>query len=133
MRRQSPGWILTSLALASALTLSTACYHSIIETGLEPGPTGYHEKWETAWLVGLIPAEVDARGICGGPWARVETQQSFLNGLVTALTLGIYAPHEVEVVCAASQSGARQPPDDDPSGRDPLPASDRESYLRRRK
>jgi hypothetical protein len=32
----------------------------------------------------------------------VETQQSFLNGLVTLLTLGIYSPHEVEVVCATA-------------------------------
>jgi len=92
---------LCGLAVAAMLLVSAGCYHSIIDTGLEPGPVAYHEEWETAWLVGLIPAEVDARGVCRGPWARVETQQSFLNGLVTILTLGIYAPHEVEVVCAS--------------------------------
>ena len=95
------GW----LALASIVVICTGCYHTIVETGLEPGVTAYDEQWETAWLIGLIPAEVDAREVCGGPWARVETQQSFLNGLVSLLTLGIYSPHEVTIVCAAGQSG----------------------------
>ncbi len=102
MSRHGLGRGLVTLTAAAVLLVSTGCYHSIIDTGLEPGPVAYHEGWETAWLVGLIPAEVDARGVCRGPWARVETQQSFLNGLVTLLTLGIYSPHEVEVVCATA-------------------------------
>jgi len=102
MSRHGLGRGLASLAAAAVLLASVGCYHSIIDTGLEPGPVAYHEGWESAWLVGLIPADVDARGVCQGPWARVETQQSFLNGLVTLLTLGIYAPHEVEVVCATA-------------------------------
>jgi hypothetical protein len=83
---------------------SSACYHSIVDTGLTPGPTAYDEGWESAWFVGLVPAKVDATGACGGPWARVETQQSFLNGLVSFFTLGIYAPHEVKIVCAANSA-----------------------------
>ncbi len=105
MRCHTSRFALTSLALAMLLLTSAGCYHSIIETDLEPGATGYHGKWETAWLAGLIPANVDASEICGGPWARVETQQSFLNGLVSLLTIGIYSPHEVEVVCAAEGAG----------------------------
>ncbi len=99
LRETNP--LMVGLAMTLLLVSSAACYHSIVDTGLEPGPTAYHEGWETAWLGGLVPAKVDARGMCGGPWARVETQQSFLNGLVSFLTLGIYAPHEVEIVCAA--------------------------------
>lgn len=110
MCRRTLGRVLPCLALVLLVLVVAGCYHSIIDTGLQPGRTAYHEKWETAWLVGLIPAEVDAEGVCAGPWARVETQQSFLNGLVTMLTLGIYAPHEVEVVCAAG-SGANRSSD----------------------
>ncbi len=77
-----------------------ACYHSVIDTGLQPGPVGYYEEWETAWLIGAVPARVDASDACQGPWARVETQQSFLNGIVTVLTLGIFSPRQVEVTCA---------------------------------
>jgi hypothetical protein len=92
---------LAGLALMLLSLASNACYHTVLDTGLQPGPTAYQEGWESAWLVGLVPAKVDATGVCGGPWARVETQQSFLNGLVSFLTLGIYSPHEVEIVCAA--------------------------------
>ncbi|UCF19769.1 MAG: Bor family protein [Gemmatimonadota bacterium] len=105
MHRHSACRALASLALIALLPVMAACFHSIVDTGLTPGAVGYHGKWETAWLVGLIPAEVDAEAVCEGPWARVETQQSFLNGLVSILTIGIYSPHEVEVVCAAPAAG----------------------------
>lgn len=94
--------------ILAAVLGAAGCYHSVIETGLQPGPVGYHEEWETAWFIGAVPARVDATEACSGPWARVETQQSFLNGIVTILTLGIFAPHEVEVTCA---TGAGQGPD----------------------
>ena len=103
--------ILAGAALALLFAASTGCYHSVVDTGLEPGPTLYHEKWESAWIVGLVPARVDATGACGGPWARVETQKSFLNGLVSILTLGIYSPHEVQVVCAATTVAEVEQPD----------------------
>jgi hypothetical protein len=86
--------------------LTTGCFHSVIDTGLQPGPVGYAEEWETAWLIGAVPARVNATEACQGPWARVETQQSFLNGIVTVLTVGIYAPHQVEVTCARTDAGA---------------------------
>lgn len=106
---------LAGMALLSLSLAPSACYHSIVETGLEPGPTAYHEGWESAWLVGLVPAKVDAEGTCAGPWARVETQQSFLNGLVSFFTLGIYSPHEVEIVCAAAAEGTGEGTATDPA------------------
>jgi hypothetical protein len=99
--RSKSRYTLPVLAAASLLVVSTGCYHAVVETGLEPAATAYHEKWEASWFIGLVPARVEATNLCGGPWARVETQQSFLNGLVSFLTLGIYSPHEVKVVCAA--------------------------------
>jgi hypothetical protein len=98
----------TALSLVLLVSATAGCYHTIIESGLPPGPVGYQGDWETGWIVGIVPAEVDATAVCGGPWSRVETQQSFLNGLVSMLTLGIYAPHEVTIVCAAGGSD-RQP------------------------
>lgn len=93
------------LVLVTGLS-TTGCFHSVIDTGLQPGPVGYEEEWETAWLIGAVPARVNATEACRGPWARVETQQSFLNGIVTFLTLGIYAPHQVEVTCARTRGEA---------------------------
>ena len=45
-------------------------------------------------------------GIEHGNVARVETQQTFLNGLVGALTLGIYTPQSATITCAAGRTGA---------------------------
>ena len=93
------------LLTAGAMTTS-GCFHTEIETGLAPGAVGYSEEWEDAWLIGAVPAHVDATRACEGPWATVRTRQSLLNGIVTVLTLGIYSPHEVEVTCARDSSGA---------------------------
>jgi hypothetical protein len=41
--------------------------------------------------------------------AKVETQLSFVNQLVNLLTLGIYTPMEIRVVCAAAAQGPEQP------------------------
>jgi hypothetical protein len=36
--------------------------------------------------------------------AKVETQLSFVNQLVSFLTLGIYTPMQIEVTCAAARA-----------------------------
>jgi len=36
--------------------------------------------------------------------AVVETEQSFLNGLVSALTIGIFTPQHVRITCASSSA-----------------------------
>lgn len=45
---------------------------------------------------------VDAATICGGAdkVMRTETQQTFVNGLLGFVTLGIYTPLEARVYCA---------------------------------
>ena len=98
-------WAGRAVALALVVGSASGCFHTRIDTGLPEGPIGYQEDWETAWLIGAVPARVDATRACGGPWARVETQQSLLNGIVTILTLGIFAPHQVQVTCAAGSGG----------------------------
>jgi hypothetical protein len=46
--------------------------------------------------------EMSAAEICGGAdkVVRVETHTSFLNGLLSGLTWGIYAPRQATVYCA---------------------------------
>ena len=60
------------------------------------------EMWKHSWIYGLVPPSVvEAQSECENGVARVETQQSFLNGLVNVLTGGIYTPMTVIVTCAA--------------------------------
>lgn len=44
---------------------------------------------------------INAAQICGGKQnvAKVEAEQTFLNGLVGSLTFGIYTPRQYRVVC----------------------------------
>lgn len=55
----------------------------------------------SGWIYGLVPpSTVDAEEDCGDRGvAVVETQLSFLNQLVSGLTLGIYTPMSITVIC----------------------------------
>lgn len=87
--------------VAAAIVASTGCYHSVITTNLTPGTEVHHESFKPAFINGLVPATVDGSTYCPNKrWARVETQYSFLNLLVGAVTLGIFTPMDIKVTCA---------------------------------
>ena len=90
------------LALAAAVTLTAACYHVTVLTGLPEGPTVIDKPWQNSFVIGLVPPDsIDAKPQCNGNVAKVETEQSFLNGLVAGLTWQIYTPIHVRVTCAS--------------------------------
>ena len=49
----------------------------------------------------MPPPELTVSEQCPNGMAKVETRQSFLNGLVSALTYSIYTPVETKVTCAS--------------------------------
>ena len=86
------------------LFLLAGCYHATIDTGLALGPKTV-EMWKHSWIYGLVPPSVvEAQSECENGVARVETQMSFVNGLVGALTFSIYTPMTVIVTCAKDMS-----------------------------
>lgn len=90
-----------SIAVALGLILS-GCFHQVVQTGRTPGPTVVKKPWTATWLWGIVPATpIDVTSDCPGGIATVATQQTFMNGLVGALTLGIYTPRDVTVTCAS--------------------------------
>jgi hypothetical protein len=91
------------IAALVGLALLAGCYHQVVQTGRAPGPVVVSHPWTATWLWGLVPAEeINVTSQCPNGVATVETQQSFLNGLVGGLTLGIYAPRDVQITCAAT-------------------------------
>ncbi len=88
---------------ASLLLLSTAgCFHQVVNTGRTPGSTVVDKPWVSTWLWGLVAAQpIDARQACPSGVAVITTEQSFVNGLVSAVTLGIYTPQHVTITCAS--------------------------------
>ena len=85
----------------------TGCYHVTVTTGLSPGTTVIDNAFATSWIFGLVPPKtVEAASECPDGVAIVETEQSFVNGVVSILTFGIYTPWHIMVTCAASGSSS---------------------------
>jgi len=90
------------IGCAVVMLVSSGCYHATIETGRTPSPVTVERSFASGWIYGLVPPSVtDVASKCADGVAKVETKQSFVNGLVAALTFGIYTPMNVKVTCAA--------------------------------
>ena len=90
-----------SLAVTLGLVLS-GCFHQVVQTGRTPGTTVVKKPWTATWLWGIVPATpIDVTRDCPAGVATVETKQTFLNGLVSGLTIGIFTPRDVTVTCAS--------------------------------
>jgi hypothetical protein len=93
------------IAVLSALVL-TGCFHQVVQTGNPAGATVVDRQFVATWLFGLVPAQpIDVRQQCPSGVATIETKQSFINGLVGVLTLGIYTPQHLRVTCASGTAG----------------------------
>lgn len=91
------------LLAAVTMLLATGCFHATIETGLPAGTDVVTKPWAHAFVYGLVPpATVETAAKCKNGAAKVETQISFLNGLVAALTWSLYTPMTITVTCASS-------------------------------
>ncbi len=90
-----------------AALLSAGCYHATIDTGRAPSMDTIVRPWANSWVYGLVPPQtLETAQRCQSGVAKVETMHSFLNGLVGALTFGIYTPMTLKVTCAQSGSSA---------------------------
>ncbi|MGE0354839.1 MAG: Bor family protein [Gemmatimonadales bacterium] len=93
----------STVLLATLVLAGAGCYHATIQTGAAPSTTVIYQSFASSWIYGLVPPKtVETMEQCPSGVATVETQQSFVNGLVAILTLGIYTPMEIKVTCAAA-------------------------------
>ncbi|HET6579197.1 MAG TPA: hypothetical protein VFG66_12795 [Gemmatimonadales bacterium] len=93
--------------LLVACVLSLGCYHATVETGAPPSPEVIDKSFASGWIYGLVPpSTVSTAARCPNGPAKVETRLSFVNQLVSFLTLGIYTPMQITVTCAASKTAA---------------------------
>lgn len=96
----------SALLLSAVLLLLPGCYQAQITTDRAPSDTVVEEKWVASYLNGLVAAKVDVSEDCPDGIAAAERNFSFLNGLVSTITLGIYLPHTVTITCAANVSSS---------------------------
>jgi hypothetical protein len=94
-----------SLAIVVASLVLGGCYRVTVTSGPQPTaaapPTVVDVPFSHSFVYGLVPPpEVNVRDKCPSGVAKVETQHSFVNGLVTFLTWYLYTPIRVTVTCA---------------------------------
>jgi hypothetical protein len=93
--------LVRALGAASLVALG-ACYHATVETGATPSTLVIDKGFASSWIYGLVPPEtISTTSKCPKGPAKVETQHTFVNELVSFLTLGIYTPMQIRVTCAA--------------------------------
>jgi hypothetical protein len=79
------------------------CYHAVIETGRPAGTTVVTKPWAMSFIFGLVPPPVEnVAQQCTNGVSKVETQHSFLNGLVAFVTFSLVTPMQIDVTCAAA-------------------------------
>ncbi len=94
-----------TLALLFIVFVFSGCYHAQVTTDQEPSAQVYEETMAHGFLFGLVPPSiVRAQDECPNGVARVETKISFINGLLSSITFGIYTPMHITVTCASESA-----------------------------
>jgi hypothetical protein len=89
-------------AILLAMTVLAGCYHVTVVTSTAPTATQVNKEWQNSFVIGLVPPpELNVKDQCPNGVAKVETERSFLNGLVGFLTQSIYTPMHTTVTCAS--------------------------------
>jgi len=91
--------ILTSLA--AVFTLSACSTQRIYMKNDMTGTMPSYEKSQTFFIYGIGQTQdLNAGEVCGKKSiSRIETNQTFVDGLLSVITFGIYTPRTVSVFC----------------------------------
>ncbi len=87
--------VLLSLAACSTVTVTKDSNAKSIDP-----PS--HEERQNFFLWGLAPERigVDIKGVCGRKAVRqIQTQRTFADGLLAAITVGLYSPRTMRIWC----------------------------------
>ena len=89
------------LVLSIGVLMLSGCYHVTVISGTTPSPTVVDVPWQHSFVYGIVPpAELNVKDKCPNGVQKVETETSFLNGVVTVLTSSLYTPIHVRVTCS---------------------------------
>ena len=105
----------TPLRLAATLSvlLTLSCAATTVRSGLPPGSaaSGYDDRWHPAFLFGVIPGNepFDLSHICPAGWAQVTVSRDPFTLLSSLITLFIYSPSRVTIVCGLPGASGAPP------------------------
>ncbi|PSW32333.1 lipoprotein bor [Photobacterium phosphoreum] len=91
------------LATVIAATVMSGCARqTFIMSPVSPTKTAELNRSQPFFVSGIGQRKtVDAAKLCGGAdkVAKVEVQETFVNGLLSVVTFGIYTPRQARVFC----------------------------------
>jgi hypothetical protein len=99
--------VLAVASVAAVAVAAGACFEHNYTIGVgAPAGVLVHDEWRHHWLGGLIDPnnELMLSEVCPSGNATIESEMTFLNGLVSVLTSGIYSPTTVRVRCADTRA-----------------------------
>lgn len=97
---------LRPLVTLALLVAATGCYHAVIDTGRPASATVVTKSFAPSFIYGLVPPPaLNVSQQCTSGVAKVETVHTFVEGLVAAITFGLFTPMSMKVTCAAPASG----------------------------
>lgn len=98
------------LALTVLSLWLSGCASTTLRSGKPPGqvPARYDERWHPAFLFGLVPVHdrYDLSKICRSGWSEVRLRSDPFTALAGLLTLFVYSPSRLTIVCAADERAA---------------------------
>lgn len=116
-------------APASFAFAAFGCYATTIRSGARPVAAGieYDAKWHhgLVWGIAELSGPYNLAHVCPQGWASIRTETSFLNGLTSAVTSGLYSPQTITVQCSVPERSPVRAPLEAPPHRElePPPAS----------
>lgn len=85
-------------------SLSVACAATTVRSGKPPGlaANGYDHRWHPAFVFGAISFRdrYDLSRICPTGWAEVRLEPDPFTALAGLVTLFMYSPSRLTIVCA---------------------------------
>ena len=95
------------------LACCVGCTATTVRSGRPPlgVPPGYDERWHSQFFWGVVPAgePYDLAQICPKGWSQVTVSRDPFTLLTGLITLFIYAPARVTIVCAVPGAAALPP------------------------
>lgn len=92
------------MCLLAPLVSLTSCASTTLRSGEAPGKTaaGYDERWHPGFLFGTVRGteRYDLSRICPMGWSEIRVGPDPFTILAGAVTLFVYSPSRVTVVCA---------------------------------
>lgn len=95
------------VASAIALLGASGCAATTLRSGEPPGKTapGYDDRWQPGFVFGTVRSAKpqDLAQLCPNGWAEIRFEADPFTILAGAVTLFIYSPSRVTIVCARQQ------------------------------